>query len=352
MRIGILTLPLHTNFGGILQAVALRKVLTDMGHEVWLLDGKMYSIDTMREHLSVARWMIMQTFGLKKEKHPQLQMRERMKELIPFIEKWLPLQKSPSDVRESDFDAIVVGSDQVWRGLYSNDLTRYFLDFTQGWNIKRIAWAASFGVDNWTADDETLNKCKELVTKFDFVSTREKSGVDICKNQLGYDKAQWVVDPTMLLTADEWRLIGGGINQKSNHSIVTYILDDTPEIRQLVDNTARDKKLPVINLRMAETAENHLSVYDWLSAIANAEMVITDSFHGSVFSLLFHRPLIITGNRERGMSRFESLLEVVDLLKGKELIKNGIIVFSKHTKDKINDIRLRCLPLLDNILNE
>lgn len=128
---------------------------------------------------------------------------------------------------------------------------------------------------------------------------------------------------------------GWGISDNPNHSIVTYILDETAEIQQLVDSTSKSNNFPVINLRMAETAKNHLSIYEWLSAIVNAEMVITDSFHGSEFSLLFNRPLLITGNKERGMSRFESLLEAVGFNFNAIDCKTSCFRIEKENYDKI-----------------
>ena len=128
MRIGILTLPLHTNYGGILQAYALYTVLSSMGHQVSLIDGKMYEISSMREKLSVFLWEIMKSLGLRNEKHPQLQMQDQMATIIPFIKKNIPNIISPRHVKSNKFDAIVVGSDQVWRGEYS-PLLPYFLDF-------------------------------------------------------------------------------------------------------------------------------------------------------------------------------------------------------------------------------
>ena len=103
---------------------------------------------------------------------------------------------------EGEYDAFIVGSDQVWRPSYNQHLEQAFLNFTENWkNVKRIAYAASFGVDNWEFTKKQTKECKRLVQKFDFVSVREDTAVNLCKEHLGIE-ATHVLDPTLLLSAD------------------------------------------------------------------------------------------------------------------------------------------------------
>ena len=81
----------------------------------------------------------------------------------------------------NDFDAFIVGSDQVWRRLYMPDIYREYLSFAEGWNVRRISYAASFGTEEWEYSPLETTECRRLLQKFDAVSVREASGVSLCK---------------------------------------------------------------------------------------------------------------------------------------------------------------------------
>ena len=135
-----------------------------------------------------------------------------------------------TDIKEGDVDCIIVGSDQVWRAKYfieqwQTGIEDAFLAFTKGWNIKRIAYAASFGVDTWEYTPEETMKCREAIKMFDAISVREDSGIDLLKKHLNVDAIQ-VVDPTLLLTKDDYRtLCETNQTPKSAGNLLVYILD-------------------------------------------------------------------------------------------------------------------------------
>lgn len=312
MKIGIFTLPLHTNYGGILQAFALYKVISSMGHQVSLIDGKMYEINTFREKMSVLLWKFSTIIGLRKGKHPQLQMRDMMSEIIPFIENNISNIIPPFHIKPTTFDAIIVGSDQIWRGEYS-PLLPYFLDFASGWNIKRIAYSASFGVSEWNIPDNQLKICRELINKFDLVTVREKEGIDICRNKLKCE-SQWTIDPTMLLHTETYISLIKDVQSQTKDKILTYILDDNKEVKEIIDSMSSSMKMEVFNLKLSSKNNINVSVETWLRCFYDCDYVITDSFHGTVFSILFNKPFSVYINKERGSSRFETLLEFTGLL--------------------------------------
>ena len=115
-----------------------------------------------------------------------------------------------TDIKPSDFDAFVVGSDQIRRmmyflGFWSTTLASdAFLVFTEGWNIKRVSYAASFGVDVPDIPENDLDDCKKAIARFNGISVREESGVAACKKYLGVE-AKWVLDPTMLLKRSDYQ---------------------------------------------------------------------------------------------------------------------------------------------------
>lgn len=324
MRIGILTLPLHTNYGGILQAYALQTVLERMGHEVVVIDTPNVkyapSLFTLSKRI-IKRFLGYRVGVFSERKHnrtyPIISQHTQ-----PFIDKYIhrKVVHSPKELQESEFDAIVVGSDQIWRPKYYGKIEDAYLAFAKGWKIKRVAYAASFGTDEWEYTLEQTKSCGELLKKFDAVSVREASGMGLCKEHFGVD-AKHVLDPTMLLDKEDYiRLIEAAGTPKSKGTLLNYILDETPEKRALIEQIAKDKGL--VPFRVNSRVEDYTAplaeriqppVEEWLRGFYDAEFVVTDSFHACVFSILFGKPFVVVGNKERGMARFESLLKMSGL---------------------------------------
>ena len=356
MKIGVLTLPLYANYGGILQAYALYSVLTSMGHDVSLIDGKMYEITTLREKVSVLVWQAMHCIGLRKTIHPQLIVRKEMEQVIPFIEKHIPRQIALQDVKKDSFDAIIVGSDQVWRGTYS-PLLPYFLDFTQGWKVRRIAYAASFGADDWYPKADLLDKCRQLIKGFTYVSVRELSGQLIC-NTLLNRHADWVLDPTMLKTAQQYRKSFIHECRYETPYLLSYILDQNEEKKMMIAETINSGGATTEIKEICLSTEGHqsISVESWLQAIYDAQYIVTDSFHGAVFSLIFNKPFSVIINNDRGSARFQSLLGMVHL--ENRIVTNSQELLSsitepidwKSVNEEIERKRNYCMEVLKNIL--
>ena len=331
MKIGILTLPLHTNYGGILQAYALQTVLERMGHEVEVLDKPdQIHRPLWRNAMTFAKRLALRVFGknvsLNYQKEYNTRERAKRRYTKAFIQKYI--HKRVIDryekISPNDYDAIVVGSDQVWRRCYmpENDVRIAFLDFTKDWNIKRIAYAASFGVDTWEYNPKDTKIAQKAIQRFDAVSTREKSGVELCKKYLDYTKAIHVLDPTMLLDKSDYEKLVEQSDKTYNPDgdLMLYILDYTDEIREFVNKVANK-----LNLRPFDTNSKYEvkgatldeivqpPVEQWLRSFIESSFVITDSFHACVFSILFHKPFLVVGNEKRGMSRLHSLLSILGL---------------------------------------
>lgn len=330
MRVGILTLPLHTNYGGILQAYALQAVLERMGHEVVV-----FNTPSQKLRLTISSIL----FNCKKlpiigshissfmNKHQGMGREVISRNIQKFIRKYINLKEIHSfqELNANDYDALIVGSDQVWRAIYfsrwQQSIENAFLSFAKDWNVDRVAYAASFGIDNWEYTDEQTKNCKDLIKKFAAISVREKSGVDLCKKKFGID-ALHVLDPTMLLDVNAYKHLFEIANvSKSSGTFLNYVLDETDEIKQLIENITikRGLKPFAVNNPFENDDSKPLqmrikvSVETWLRGFYDAEFVITDSFHACVFSILFKKQFVVVGNRKRGMSRFISLLEMFGL---------------------------------------
>lgn len=330
MRIGVLTLPLHNNFGGILQAYALQKVLNNLGHNAELIDKpRDVSLGLWYRKYPVYFKRAIQKYLMRKEIVVRADVEQnKISDTIAqhtdaFINNRISriFTKDFTNIQEKDFDAIIVGSDQIWRPKYFfSAIENAYLDFAKEWNIKRIAYAASFGTEEWEYNDEQTTNCAELLKIFNAVSVRESSAVKLCNEKFKVE-ALHVLDPTMLLEKNDYiNLIQETDTARSDGNLFCYILDESTEKARIIDNIAKKKGLTPFYVNSRYEDPNaplkeriQQPVEKWLRAFHDAEFVITDSFHACVFSIIFNKPFIVYGNKERGMARFESLLTLFEL---------------------------------------
>lgn len=337
MKIGILTQPLHNNYGGLLQAYALQTKLKHLGHDALILDRHYPQPSRFQRYKSGAKRLVLKYVDGNPDVEvfpfqPSLDQldiisRESRKFVRQHIKKTSNLYSTEELKREiiaHHFDAYIVGSDQVWRLEYSPCISNYFLDFLKDApSVKRIAYAASFGVDHWHFKPITTQECKRLAQKFDAISVREASGVDLCKQYLEID-AIHVLDPTMLLDPDDYRaLVLAAGEPKSTGNLMTYILDPTAEKTSVVRQVASALELQTFTVMPPKKLKRETQacieecvfppVTRWLRGYMDAKFVVADSFHGCVFAILFNIPFIAIGNQQRGIDRFVSLLRQFNL---------------------------------------
>lgn len=356
MRIGILTLPLAFNYGGILQAYALQKVLNQMGHDAIHIYQPFERINPgLKEYIRrVVKMMLGKYHGyILHERKLNEWMPEMIKYTKPFIENNLNLTypvKDPSEISSDMFDAIVVGSDQIWRPIYyQKPAQRAFLDFAVDWNVKRISYAASFGTDTWEYSDSETSDCQMLAAKFDAISVRENGAVKLCREKLKVD-ATIVLDPTMLLDRKDYiGLINKSPFCKSDGSLFCYVLDNTPFKQQVVEYYKNKLSLKPFRVNSYEgplrcPIEERIAkpVEMWLRGFWDSDFIITDSFHACVFSIIFKKPFVVVLNKSRGISRFETLLgclglndRIVDSINDCEVLSSGIDYDSVYEKMQI-----------------
>lgn len=315
MKIAILTQPLRTNFGGILQDYALQTVLKKMGHEPVTIDYDCRYTKT--------RWLMGRIKSILTGAKHHIQFphynRSGQENLNRFIHQYITMTKPVDAPSKEVFDSIhpdafVVGSDQVWAPACNvpiEYLGNMFLDFASDFKGKRVAYAASFGGGEWTYTPEWTEKCSKLAKKFDAISVREDSGVNLCREHLGVN-ATHVLDPTLLLAGVDYEKLLTR-SAKKTKILFAYVLDTSEAKVKFLQSVAAHFGLEL----KIQGANNDLSwddsIEDWLSDIRDAAMVVTDSFHGSVFSIQFHRPFLSIVNNKRGADRFTSLLSKLEL---------------------------------------
>lgn len=363
MKIGILTQPLHTNYGGLLQAYALQKRLKDRGHEVWLIN-RYYNQSRVYRTLSAIKHLLLSSVSCIKGRDSWRNVYRRFRDsfsialqfkeayIIPCSECLTSDKALRHFANKMKFDAYIVGSDQVWRPAYAPNIYNYFLDFVPNDNAKKLAYAASFGTDDWEFSTQETVGCKKLLQQFDNVSTREKSGIDLCSRYFDRHDVIAVLDPTMLLLQEVYDSIiaGASLPASGERFIVSYLLDSTTSKQNLLDGLKKKmgKKVYEAQKGLKACENRHLkqlaTVEEWLYGFLYADFAVIDSFHGCVFSILYHVPFVVIGNKKRGMSRFQSLLSLFGL--EERLIDESVSI------DYIMNLKMIDWDKVDHILDE
>lgn len=336
MKLAILTLPLdNNNYGGILQNYALQTVLKRLGHDVvtvnLILKPERIGIRILniikriikkylfRESIDIKYWLTEDD-----KKIINYNTRRFIKERISLTIKIDSIKKLKL-LNKYNFDGYIVGSDQCWRPKYSPlTPTTFFLDFLAcDSNHLKIAYSVSFGVDKWELSKKNTKKCTDLIKSFNAISVREESAVKLCNKFLGVE-AVHLVDPTMLLEQKDYlELIEQKQLKQESDILLSYILDRNKEKENIINSVSKSYKMenldimPKSNYYIAGRKNLNDCVFPgvdkWLAGFVKANFVITDSFHGTVFSILFNKPFIAIGNKDRGLDRFLSLLKIFNL---------------------------------------
>lgn len=325
--------PLGGNYGGILQAYALQSVIRSLGYDVWTINSSR-RLETARLLLRRSKHFYRRVFLGVREPIPLGRSRRKLIEEEPrkFVVKHIDtidlLGSSRSSRRDtlSRTRAIVVGSDQVWRGGMA-DVLDQLLQYAKGFPIIKLSYAASFGSDRLVRySPRVLRESRRLAQLFSGISVREDDAVELCRKHWGVS-ALHHVDPTLLLRRGHYEdLVSDGHRTcaESRGRLLVYVLDRSASVEAVVASVSKKTGLNVAEFyvespRSSRQYRSDRSRYqmrpveDWLANFMEADFVITDSFHGTVFSIIFNKPFVAIGNRSRGLSRFESLLRMAGL---------------------------------------
>lgn len=333
MKIAILTFPLRENYGGVLQCYALQTVLQEMGHEVEVVKWSASFVFSFRDVLNgMYKKLFNKLLGKNEFVRVRLEAYIRHRKIIRFIKEKIRFTNKEYHYRtdlnrlaDSDFDVFIVGSDQVWRRLFMADswIDLYYLSFLKGKNKKRIAYSASFGVDLKEYTTELVVGCGDLFSLFDAVSVREDSGLELIKEYHWRCKKDCMqtLDPAMLLNKDDYTHLFHLDKEQYATNLFAYLLDIQDEANYILERLALEKNLKIVKVQSIEKslgcgsllASPSLSPVQWVEHIASSHYIVTDSFHGCVYSILFHKPFIVVGNTVRGNARISSLLRLVQL---------------------------------------
>lgn len=324
MRIAVLNLPIDNNYGGNLQRYALIKTLERMGHEVTFLNLylELTPVPYYKAPIKLVNYLRKKLLGINT---PPLHIilgssylyKKYNRCAIKFSEKHITCTKPIKSIEflkeHCNFDCYIVGSDQVWRKSIAHKyLSSMFFDFLPD-DTKRIAFSVSMGSDNDELSEKEIKFYKELYSKFSAVSVRESSSLDL------FDKYNWIsplaiftIDPTLLLNKEDYIILLDSVSKLPKGDVFCYILDKTPEKMAYIKEYCINNRLRPYYITLQDVG-NRGSIENWLYSISVAKFVITDSYHGLLFSIIFNKPYHLFGNKKRGNARFDCILNALSL---------------------------------------
>lgn len=282
-RIGVSCLKNSQNVGNILVKYAMLKKLEEFGFNVTLLVPKNF---IRNESYFISRTLSSNLYIIEKNYSEEL--------------------------NENDFNYLLVNSDQTWTSsnwIYFYDVG--FLKFAKNWGVKKFIYGASIGSDKWKYNRTEDKEIKKLLSNFTGISFREIGTVRLAKEHLDI-KAVFVLDPTLIIDKqyylNEIKDYKGDFHSNENFIFVYQIYSDE-NVKKVIENSRKKLKYTINKFRFNKKD----NIENFIFSISNCKAVITDSFHGTIFSIIFNKPFISFINKYGGKGRFDSLKEVFKL---------------------------------------
>lgn len=340
------------NYGQILQGYALQTYLKQNGYNAYIV-----KFNSFKSLLKERIIMLPSLRGLYC-KEDRLRDFKKFKSSISYsLKTYYSFSSLDKNFPKADF--IITGSDQIWAYMRNKERRNaYLLNFTN--DLPKISYAASFGRNHLQKDE--INMFRVALKKYEAVLVREQSGVDICK-KMGIDNAMVVCDPVALLNPEQWRELSTSVdlphNGKKNIFVYSLAEGNYETLSILIDKLKENFNFITAYVGKNGKKSNVFpTIQEWLGYIDKCDFVITDSFHGTLFSILFGTPFITIKSKERAMMNdrlftlfdYTSLLtryvDISDIQKVDKLINNikPIYIDSKFqrlidiSKDKLNEI--------------
>ena len=337
MKIGVLTFHRAINYGALLQAYALSKTINDLGFNGEIIDFKEVPKIEFPKELIKKYGIIKGTIKtVNRYRLGLYKIPTKERKFYKFYKKHLSMSKkeffSLKNIDKENYDAIVFGSDQIWNeNLTDHAFFEYMGDFgTDSCTVKKISYAASNGRGEFS--EERKDEIKRKLGEFSAISTRENSLAEYINENFSLN-AKSVADPTLLLCADDWQKLESKLpkNLEKGKYILVYTFDE-PTTYETARAISKKKGLPIVNVRWCGRHKRFNDMIqmpdvgpkEFLSLIHNAAYVVTSSFHGTVFSLIFRKNLYVCVAGEYN-ERIINLLKKLDLDKC-ELYNNHIAI--------------------------
>ena len=346
MKVGILTFPHSPSYGASLQMFALHEAVKAQGYTPYIFNYQnKYMLKKQHMGHNIIKAQLSNLISHKTIKNFQ----NFEKRLNWFPQKTIQSCKTLKDYALS-LDYIIVGSDQVWNPDVTGCDTTYYLDFCE--DNKKISYAASFGVDSLKND--FAEKVSDLIVRIPSLSIREEKGAEIIKSLTGRD-ATIVLDPTFLHSKDVWHTVAAKKQLVKQPYIFSFIFNPNKENLGFRDELSKKTGLPIVSISDNPLSKSNAnSIYvsgvgplEFLNLIQNAEYVVTDSFHGTAFSIIFNKQFFVSLSTKTN-SRLETLLSTLglDVCVISHVGKGADDINYAYVNEKISELRSESLQFL------
>lgn len=344
-KIGILTFNRPLNYGALLQAVALKEKVAFF-KEAEIINYVCPYIENLYRPFNggIFKGFVRQIFFGRRNK--------KFKKFIKEISTKRLYNKE--NIERIDYEKIIVGSDQVWNYSCSGNDEVFLLPNIE---VKKYSYAASFGVNE--LPNEQTAFFKEKLLDFRYIAVREKTGQDICKNQLGLS-AEVVLDPTLLLNQNDWdeRL---NIKHYKKAYILVYTLGPNKKVKEAAQKISKQLRIPIYNISTSAKVlfEKNLITTagprEWVELFYNASFIVTDSFHGTAFSINFNKPFYSFASNSRA-SRIVDLLDTLGLQSRLNPTLEGVDPKTEidyvSVNEKLEVERKKSIAFIEKIIND
>lgn len=308
-KIGIITINDINNYGNRLQNYALQKYIEKLGFEVETIKNEKYF-----NHKGSITYRGFLFLKYLKEKLKLLikvpmQRKKKFKDFNKNINFSKKMVTAYTKNMCSKFDYFIVGSDQVWKPKYLRMSDVDMLKFAN--SKQKISYAASFGVSQ--IKEEEYKQLGEGIKDFKSISVREDSGKDIILKATNREDVEVLIDPTMLISSEEWNLVSKKPKfHKERKYILTYFLGTlSKDRRNEIEKVANKYNYDIINILDPQSPYYGCGPSEFLYLERNAQLICTDSFHSSVFAIIYNRPFVVYDREENGMSDMNARMDTL-----------------------------------------
>lgn len=320
MKIGINTFHCAHNYGAVLQAYGLQEYLRSLGAEVYIIDYRPKYLTRPYHPLNIRLWLAKSLSKTLKKFFTEFVLywvrRRRYNAFNKFIIDRLNLYPYTAELDYSEFDAIFLGSDQIWNPRISGgNFDKFF--FGEGAKCKVISYAASMGAEELTDYQKTYYT--DNLHKLTEIGVREDS-LNKLLQPLTKKRIYTTIDPTLLAGRDIFENIAKNPNIKKPY-ILVYEVASYPETLRMAQHIATQIDAEIVYLMSSFRSAKNLSIKDldaspdeFVGYIKNAACVVTTSFHGTAFSIIFNRPFYTIRQNNKADTRAHSLLNRIGLL--------------------------------------
>lgn len=318
MKIGILTYHRAHNYGAVLQCYALKSYLNSLGHSTIVVDYKPsyfhYGLFVWYKWLSINPFKMIKK--IKKQCHTFHISKKRYEAFDHFINDYIAPQKVNLNKEHNDIDIFVFGSDQIWRKNGESFDPIFWGDFSAAKQAKLISYAASMGRSSLS--DAEQYQVSNWLKNFSLILVRENSLKDLLA-PLTKMKVEVVVDPTLLLSQQQWDMIAVKPKHKRPYVLVYQVIEH-PSAIAIAKEAAKELGADIIEIasKVKSIKKEHQMIFDaspceFLGWISSASFVVTTSFHGTAFSIIYKKPFISIKQHLPSDLRISSILESFDL---------------------------------------